>query len=371
MGLPIIEIDGRGECVVTKHEVLKGFVTADTVKCQLLYELQGHIYLNSDVAADISGIRVREVAKDRVHVAGVRGYPPPPTTKLAVFYRGGYRCEILVNASGYATNHKWDIQEAQIRGTLKKWGVLDKLDVLDFQRVGTPMENPDSQLASTTYMRIFAQAKTHNAARVLLGAFAQNFMAHFAGMHQSLDWRNAAPRPFLGYFPATIPQALLDEGVTMLEAQGERRVAVGPPKKTQALSPRANYETEDPVDMASFGATVMKPLGDIALGRSGDKGANVNLGLFVQTAQQWDWLRSFMTRGKMQELMGKDWRDSYFIERIELPNIYAVHFVIYGPLGRGVSSSKLLDCLGKGFGEYIRAVHVPIPTAFLQPESKL
>lgn len=38
----------------------------------------------------------------------------------------------------------------------------------------------------------------------------------------------------------------------------------------------------------------------------------------------------------------------YFVERCELPEIKAVHFVIYGPLGRGVSSSKLLDALGKG-----------------------
>lgn len=72
-----------------------------------------------------------------------------------------------------------------------------------------------------------------------------------------------------------------------------------------------------------------------------------------------------MTRDRLRDLMGRDWQDSYFIERVEMPRIYAVHFVVYGPLGRGVSSSKLLDCLGKGFAEYIRAVHVPIPVKFL------
>lgn len=48
-----------------------------------------------------------------------------------------------------------------------------------------------------------------------------------------------------------------------------------------------------------------------------------------------------------------------------MPDIRAVHFVIYGPLGRGVSTSKLLDALGKGFAGFIRAVHVPIHTKFL------
>lgn len=93
LGLPIVEVEATGECVVTKHEALNGYVTSDTVKCQLLYELQGNIYLNSDVKADMKGIRIEDEkgAKNRVRVTGVKGYPPPPTTKLAVFYRGGWQ----------------------------------------------------------------------------------------------------------------------------------------------------------------------------------------------------------------------------------------------------------------------------------------
>jgi hypothetical protein len=185
IGCPIVEISPDGGCVVTKHETLGGFVTEDTVKCQLLYELQGNIYLNSDVKADISDVAVTQLAANRVSVSGIKGHPPPPTTKLAVFYRAGYQCEILVNASGYATPHKWDIQEKQVREKLKEWGVGvgngQALDVLDFQRVGVPMENPDSQLASTTYMRIFAQARTEDYVRMATGAFVHTFMAHFPG----------------------------------------------------------------------------------------------------------------------------------------------------------------------------------------------
>ena len=110
----------------------------------------------------------------------------------------------------------------------------------------------------------------------------------------------------------------------------------------------------------------MAPLGDVVLARSGDKGANVNFGVYVHSDDEWDWLRSFMTRAKMQELMGETWEDWFFIERCEMPKIKAVHFVIYGPLGRGISSSKILDGLGKGFADFIRDVHVPIPKKFLE-----
>lgn len=186
-------------------------------------------------------------------------------------------------------------------------------------------------------------------------------------MHCSLDFRNALPKSYLAFYPATIPQSELDEGVNVIGAEGKvSRFGVGPPRKTEGLPPRENYETANAADISSFGSTEMRPLGDIALGRSGDKGGNVNLGLFVQTAEQWEWLRSFMTRSKVQELMGKDWKDWYFVERVEFPDILAVHFVVYGPLGRGITSSKLLDGLGKGFAEFIRAVHVPVPAKFLK-----
>lgn len=181
LGLPIAEVAADGTCVVTKHGRLGGFVTADTVRCQLLYELQGNVYLNSDVKADLAGVVVVARGRDRVHVSGVTGRPPPPTTKLAVFYRAGYQLEILINATGYATGHKWDVQEAQMRAKLREWGTLDELDVLEFQRVGVPEENPGSQLAATTYMRVFAQARDRLVVASVAGAWSFCFMAHFPG----------------------------------------------------------------------------------------------------------------------------------------------------------------------------------------------
>jgi len=179
--------------------------------------------------------------------------------------------------------------------------------------------------------------------------------------------RTAIPKSFLGYYPAIIPQSELDEAANILAADGKlQRFVVGPPGKVEPVQARDNYEPVNPVPLESFGPTESRPIGDIVLGRSGDKGGNVNCGLYVQTSEEWNWLRSFLTRDRIKGMVGKDWQDWYFVERVEMPNIYAVHYVIYGPLGRGVSSSKLLDSLGKGFAEFIRAVHVPIPIKFLK-----
>jgi hypothetical protein len=69
----------------------------------------------------------------RVRVSGVRGSPPPSTTKCAVFYQGGYEAQLLLNATGYATSEKWNLVEKQIRHFLPTELTKD-LETLQFQR---------------------------------------------------------------------------------------------------------------------------------------------------------------------------------------------------------------------------------------------
>ena len=61
-----------------------------------------------------------------------------------------------------------------------------------------------------------------------------------------------------------------------------------------------------------------------------------------------------MTRSRLRKLLGSDVDESLFIERVEFPQIRAVHFVVYGLLGRGVSSSSRLDGFGKGVADFVR-----------------
>lgn len=64
-GFPIAEIAADGSCVITKHEGTGGIVNTDTVRCQLLYELQGNIYLHSDSKAYLDAVKVVQEGKDR------------------------------------------------------------------------------------------------------------------------------------------------------------------------------------------------------------------------------------------------------------------------------------------------------------------
>jgi len=174
------------------------------------------------------------------------------------------------------------------------------------------------------------------------------------------------PKKFLAYYPALIAQSDLDEKVVLIDRGGNKAFISSHPTQYKPTKPRETYNTHNPVPLDSFGSTKISQLGDVVLARSGDKGANINLGLFVNADNEWHWLRTVASCQRLQEWMGKDWNPEYFIERVEFPNLRAVHFVIYGPLSRGVTSCPQLDCFGKAFADYIRSKHIQIPERFLE-----
>lgn len=76
-GFPIAEIHADGSCVITKHSNTGGMVNVDTVRCQFLYELQGNVYLNSDVSANLDNVVVEQVGKDRLVFCQQFSITPP------------------------------------------------------------------------------------------------------------------------------------------------------------------------------------------------------------------------------------------------------------------------------------------------------
>lgn len=115
----------------------------------------------------------------------------------------------------------------------------------------------------------------------------------------------------------------------------------------------------------------LTPLGDLVFGRSGDKGGNANVGLWVRDTQAYAWLKSFLTISRIISLLGNDWSPKYSIDRFEAEHLCAVHFVVYGILQEGVSSSSIIDGLAKSFSEFVRARVVEIPKVLVDKEQAL
>ena len=101
LGFPIGEVREDGQLVVTKVAGSGGTVTARTVKEQLLYEIHDpKAYLQPDVIADFSEVRVEEIGPNRVRVSGGKGAPKTGFLKTSVGYVHSYVGEGQISYAG-------------------------------------------------------------------------------------------------------------------------------------------------------------------------------------------------------------------------------------------------------------------------------
>ncbi|KAK7419829.1 hypothetical protein QQZ08_010662 [Neonectria magnoliae] len=328
LSFPIAEIDSQGQCVVTTTAAGGGRVTEDTVRAQILYELQGHLYLNPDVVADLSNIKVQAEpdVQDRVRVSGIVGLPPPATTKVMFAAPGGYQAE----ASFYINGLDIEAKEAMMRQQLDYIFKDHNFSKLSIELYGTKHDNPTSQQAGTLFLRIFAQARRLediSAQKFKIPIYALR-MQSYPGYHMNLDFRTMDPKQFMEIFPATIAQAAIDHRV---ELPSGDLVHINPPLETaQYPVERPSYETARPADLTSFGPTRWVPLGSVFHARSGDKADNSNVGFFARSNydDEHEWLKSFLTVERLKMLLGDDWHrgdTSRRVERVEFPGLKAVH----------------------------------------------
>ncbi|KAK7040851.1 hypothetical protein VNI00_009447 [Paramarasmius palmivorus] len=357
-GYPIAEIAADGTAIITKHEGTHGAVTVDTVTSQLVYEIQGPKYLNPDVVALLEDIRIELVGKDRVKVHGVKGIAPPPTTKLAICTLAGYQSENDLYAVGLDIEEKVQLQRTQLLGQLD----LSKYTKISIETHGTCVEDPQSQNDATVTIRHFVQAPTQEAIVEFWRTLASIFMGGYCGGHMNMDRRSLAPKPYIEFFPALIPQDKLHLKVHL----EEDTLPIETVALTAPFSGQTSYPPKVVTDLHTFSPVRRAPFGKVVCARSGDKAGNANVGLWVRKEDEWPWLQSFLTIERFKDLLGKDYKPEYRVERFEMPNIRAVHFVTYGILQGGVSSSSVVDQLAKSFGEFIRARHVDIPVKFLE-----
>ena len=132
---PIGEVSEDGSLVITKVEGSGGAVTAQTCKEQLLYEVHDPArYIQPDVVADFSQVKVEEIAKDRVRVGGGRGSKRTPTLKVSVGYVDSFIGEGQISYAGPGALARGKLALEIVRERLKLTGVA--ASELRFELIG-------------------------------------------------------------------------------------------------------------------------------------------------------------------------------------------------------------------------------------------
>ncbi|MGW6888069.1 acyclic terpene utilization AtuA family protein [Streptomyces chartreusis] len=351
-GFPLAELHEDGSCVITKHPGTGGFVDVGTVTAQLLYETAGARYAGPDVTARLDTVRLAQDGPDRVRIEGVRGEAPPPTLKVGVNRLGGFRNEVTFVLTGLDIEAKADLVREQLTDALAKSPPAEvRWDLVRTDRPDAPSEETASAL-----LRLVVRDPSQEAVgRALSGAAIELALASYPGFHVLAPPGKGSP---YGVFEDVyVPQDGVDHVAVLHDG---RRIPVPPAHDTVVLDEVPEPPLPQPL---SHGSTTRAPLGLVAGARSGDKGGNANVGVWVRSDDAWRWLVHELTVDRFRQLVPESSRLK--VTRHVLPDLRALNFVVEGILGEGVAAQHRFDPQAKALGEWLRSRHLDIPEILL------
>ena len=360
-GFPIAEIHADGSFVITKHPGTDGLVSVGTVTAQLLYEIGSPRYDNPDVVARFDTIRLAQEGPDRVRVWGIRGEPAPATTKVCINHLGGWKNGVTFLLPGLDAEAKARVAEQSFwaaAGGRERFAETHSR-LLHGARETARGETLRDEGPGDAYSLLRLGARDpdeRKVGRAFWNAAIETALGSYPGFQLASSSREASAVTV--YWPALVANRWIEERVHV----GDREIVIQPLEGAAADVPEIAGAEPPAVEVLS-GPTRLAPLGAVAGARSGDKGGNANVGLWTKDAEAYAWLAASLTPERLRELYPE--AAGLEIERFELPNLFALNFVIHGLLGEGVSASLRLDPQAKMLGEELRSKLVPIPVSLL------
>ncbi|MFF3487487.1 acyclic terpene utilization AtuA family protein [Streptomyces sp. NPDC002701] len=354
-GFPVAELHEDGTSVITKHDGTGGVVDLGTVTAQLLYETSGARYAGPDVTARLDTVRLTQEGPDRVRIDGVRGEAPPPTLKVGLNRLGGFRNEVVFVLTGLDIGAKAAFVRAQLEAALA--GAKSRPAEVRWELVRTDRPDAPTEETASALLRLVVRDPDQEAVGRTIGAAAVELaLGSYPGFHVLAPPGKGAP---YGVFEDVyVPQAEVEHVAVLHDG---RRVRVAPAAGTLVPEPAEEPPLPEPLPA---GLPVRRaPLGLVAGARSGDKGGNANVGVWVRTDDAWRWLAHTLTTDRFRELLPETAEST--VVRHVLPTLRALNFVVEGILGEGVAAQHRFDPQAKALGEWLRSRHLDIPEVLL------
>ena len=354
-GFPVAEIHADGSSVITKHDGTGGVVDLGTVTAQLLYETGGARYAGPDVTARLDTVRLTQDGPDRVGISGVRGEAPPPTLKAGLTRLGGWRGEVVFVLTGLDIEAKAALVRDQFADAFARAG--RRPEEVRWELARTDRPDADTEETASALLRLVVRDSEQDAVgRALSGAAIELALGSYPGFHVTAPPGKGAP---YGVFEARYVPAEEVEHVAVLPDGTRLRVAH--PGRTQPLREVEQPPLPEPLEP---GPTLSAPLGHVAGARSGDKGGDANVGVWVRDEDAWRWLAHELTVDRFRRLLPET--AELTVVRHVLPNLRALNFTVHGLLGEGVAAQHRFDPQAKALGEWLRSRHLEIPVTLLE-----
>jgi hypothetical protein len=357
IGYPVLEVSEDGSFVVTKHEGTGGAVSVRTVKEQLVYEMgDPRSYITPDVVADFASAKLEQAGRDRVRVWGVKGRPAPSSLKVSAAYADGWKAngtliisgpEALAKSKAFAELF-WERLGLEFEDTLAEhvgasacWGPL-----------APPTDPPE----------VLLRLSVRDGERAKIEAFSKMVPAVILSGPPGVAVTGGRPQAqeVVAYWPALVPRDLVRP--TLVTEAGEQSLDW----PTPLVSPTAPAKLEVPAwpkPAAERDEFVTVPLLELAHARSGDKGDMANVGVIARAPEIYPWLVDTLTAEVVKRYFAGICRGD--VERHEVPNLWALNFLLGESLGGGGTVSLRLDAQGKTLSHALLAMPVRVSRALI------
>jgi hypothetical protein len=362
LGYPLAECSADGTFVLTKPEATGGLVDVRTVAEQLLYEIgDPSEYLLPDVTCDWRYVDLAQVGPDRVEVTGAFGKAPPPTLKACAQVVDGYKVVGLVFVGGRDASRKAKrfgndfIRRAERLLERERFDSLRDVDVEILGSESTYGPHSRAHAAREVVVKIALHHDSREALSAIvreLGSFGMAVPGLTAG-GRGLP----KPTPLVRLRSYLVPRELFRPSIHLDGGTLEYReppLASPAPETQRPEAPRTSFPLEDPVEL---------PLIAIAHARSGDKGADANIGVRARHPDFVHILREQLTERRVADWLGH--RIEGPVRRYEVPGIHAFNFVLRDALGGGGISSLRFDPQGKAYAQQLLDLPVQVSAAML------
>jgi hypothetical protein len=306
-------------------------------------------------------VSLEEVGINLVRVSGAKGWAPPTTLKACAQIPDGWRAQFLLfiagrDAAAKARRVGADMLERS-RAMLQRAGLGDfaatHVEVLGAEDSYGP------HARSLPTREVVLRIAVHHESRDAVVAFIREIPSiALAGPPGISGGGTGLPTPTplirLECFPVDrediTPVVEIDGSVVQF---ADTPVPSDQPDRFRA----SNGAFSAPLMPENGGGTL--PLVAIAHGRSGDKGADVNVGIRARHPDFFPVLLRELTAERVAAHLSHLGADS--VDRFELPGIDAVNFLLHGGLGAGGTASLRFDPQGKAVAQQLLDLEVEIP----------
>lgn len=365
MGYPIAQVQANGDFVISKPEGTGGLVSCLSVGEQVLYETSDTAaYVMPDVVVDYRAMTLEQIGPDEVRVSGVKGQPPTETYKVSSTYRDGYRATAMTLITGFDAVDK---AEAYAKSLLARvtslFAARNWPDFTDcaFHLIGAGTLRGQSHLPEArSAQEVVVQIDVRHRDKSALELFSKEATGVALSMATGRCGVGPSGRPKVTPVVAQFA-FLIDKGAVHPKVRIDG-YEVGFKAPAVAFAP-APAPSSDLVLSRTSEPTVTRPLIDIAVARSGDKGNAANIGVMARKPEFLDVILREVTADLVQDWFAHVSKGE--VKRYVAPGMNAVNFHLTECLGGGGTSSVQLDKLAKTYAQQLLEMPVEVPRSLI------